>query len=177
VGTIFRQLLPKIMRIPMYSKIMVPLDGSDLAECVIPHVTAIITAFKSKEVVLVRVVNPVRLPISVPAQGEFGFTEKDRHQLDTNRKKAAEVYLEKMVASLDSPGTVYNFLVLEGNTANILTDYATKNDVDLIVIASHGRSGVSRWLMGSVAERIMRTSCVPVMMVRAPRCESKAKSG
>ena len=158
----------------MYSKIMVPLDGSDLAECVMPHVTAIVSAFESKDVVLVRVVNPVRLPISVPAQGNFGFTEKDRHQLDANRKKAAEVYLKKMVDSLDIPGTVFNLKLLEGNPANMLADFATENAVDLIVIASHGRSGVSRWVMGSVAERIVRSSCVPVMMVRAPGCEPKA---
>ncbi len=161
----------------MYEKIMVPLDGSDLAECVVPHVAAIISGFKSKEVVLVRVVNPFRLPISVPAQGKFGFTEKDRHRLEENRKNAAKAYLEKMADSLDVPGTVFNFTVLEGNPASMLTDYASKNDVDLIVIASHGRSGVSRWVMGSVAERILRTSCIPVMMVRAPGCEPKAENG
>jgi nucleotide-binding universal stress UspA family protein len=161
----------------MYNKIMVPLDGSNLAECVMPHVAAIISGFSSKEVVLVRVVNPVRLPVSVPAQGNFGFTEKDRQQLEANRKKAAGEYLEKMVRSLDIPGTIFSFTVLEGNPANMLADYATQNEVDLIVVATHGRSGVSRWVMGSVAERIVRTSCVPVMMVRAPGCEPKAKSG
>jgi nucleotide-binding universal stress UspA family protein len=160
-------------RIPMYNKIMVPLDGSDLAECVMPHVEAIISAFKSKEVVLVRVVNPVQLPASVPAQGEFGFTEKDRHQLETNRKKTAQAYLEKIADSLNSSGTVFKFTVLEGNPANMLADYAKESGVDLIVIASHGRSGISRWVMGSVAERIVRTSCIPVMMVRAPGCEPK----
>lgn len=161
----------------MYNKIMVPLDGSDLAECVIPHVEAIISGFKSTEVVLVQVVDPVRLPVSVPAQGDFGFTEKDRQQLEANRKKAANDYLEKMVGDLGIPGTVFSYAVLEGKPANMLADYANKNAVDLIVIASHGRSGVSRWVMGSVAERVVRISCVPVMMVRAPGCETKAKSG
>jgi nucleotide-binding universal stress UspA family protein len=160
-------------RIPMYDKIMVPLDGSDLAECVMPHVAAIISAFKSKEVDLVRVVNPVQLPASVPAQGGFGFTEKDRHRLETNRKKAAQAYLEKIADSLNSSGTFNKFTVLEGSPANMLADYAKENSVDLIVIASHGRSGISRWVMGSVAERIVRTSCIPVMMVRAPGCEPK----
>jgi nucleotide-binding universal stress UspA family protein len=160
----------------MYNKIMVPLDGSDLSECVIPHVEAIISGFKTKEVVLVRVVDPIRLPVSVPAQGNFGFTDKDRHKMDTNRKKAAKKYLEKTTASLNLPGTVLNYDVLEGNPAHMLADYAAENEMDLIVIASHGRSGVSRWVMGSVAERIVRTSCVPVLMVRAPGCEPKAKS-
>ena len=161
----------------MYNKIMVPLDGSELAECVIPHVEAIISGFKSTKVVLVRVVDPVRLPVSVPAHGNFGFTEKDRQHLETNRKKAATDYLEKMADNLDIPGSVFSYAVLEGNPANMLADYATNNAVDLIVLASHGRTGVSRWLIGSVAERVVRTSCVPVMIVRAPGCEPKAKSG
>ena len=121
--------------------------------------------------------NPVRLPVSVPAQGNFGFAEKERHQLEANRKKAANEYMGKMAGSLGIPGSVFSYAVLEGNPANMLADYATKNGVDLIVIASHGRSGVNRWVMGSVAERIVRTSCVPVLMVRAPGCEPKAKSG
>ena len=52
----------------------------------------------------------------------------------------------------------------------MIAEYATKNEIDLIVIATHGRSGVSRWVWGSVADRILRSACVPVMMVRAPGC-------
>ena len=51
-----------------------------------------------------------------------------------------------------------------------LADYATKNQVDLIVIATHGRSGVSKWVWGSVADRTLRSACIPVLMVRAPGC-------
>ena len=80
----------------MYQKIMVPLDGSDLAESVLPHLEFMISAFKATHVVLVRVVNPVNLPISVPAQGNFGFTEKDRQNLEESRKKTAEEYLKKI---------------------------------------------------------------------------------
>ena len=71
----------------MYNKIMVPLDGSDLAESVLPHLEFLTAACKAKHVILVRVVNPISLPISVPAHGEFGFTEKDRQKLEENRKK------------------------------------------------------------------------------------------
>ncbi len=159
----------------MYDKLMVPLDGSDLAECVVPHVEAIISGFNSSEVALVRVVNPVRLPVSVPAQGEYGFTEKDRQRMNENRKIAAEKYLTNLSGSLHFPGTEFRSVVLDGNPVSALADYAAANAVDLMVIASHGRSGISRWVMGSVAERILRTSCVPVMMIRAPGCEPKMK--
>lgn len=154
----------------MYNKIMVPLDGSELAECVMPHVEAITTGCKIAKVVFVRVVNPVQLPASVPARGEFSFTETERQQLHEQNKQAAEAYLKRMVAGTRLEGAVLSYEVLEGKVADTLAQWAEKNGVDLIVIASHGRSGVSRWLMGSVADRLMRSACVPVLMVRAPGC-------
>ena len=154
----------------LYNKIMVPLDGSELAECVMPHVEAITTGCKSTNVVFARVVNPVQLPASVPARGKFSFTETERQQLYEQHKQAAEAYLKRMVASTRLEGVVLSYEVLEGKVADALARWAEKNGVDLIVIASHGRSGVSRWVMGSVAERVLRSACVPVLMVRAPGC-------
>ena len=154
----------------MYKKIMVPLDGSELAECVMPHVEVITIGCKVTSVVLVRVVNPVHLPASVPARGEFGFSETERQQLHMQHKQAAEAYLKKMVASTRFESAVLSHDVLEGKVADTLAHWAETNEVDLIVIASHGRSGVSRWIMGSVAERVLRSACVPVLMIRAPGC-------
>ena len=161
----------------MYSKIMVPLDGSELAECVLPHVETISNSGQVKNVVLVRVVNPIRLPASVPATGDFGFREEDRLQLEDHRRLTAESYLKKLANRLKIEGASISHAVVEGKVADSLADYAVNNDVDLIVIASHGRSGVSRWVMGSIAEKMVRSSCVPVLMVRAPGCEAKVKSG
>jgi len=154
----------------MYSKIMVPLDGSELAECVMPHVEAITTGCKITDVVFVRVVDAIQLPARLPAQGEFGFQEKDRREMEEQRKKAAEAYLEKIVQKTALEGAVLGYEVLEGKVAETLAHWAEQNGVDLIVIASHGRSGVSRWVMGSVADRLLRSGCVPVMMIRAPGC-------
>ena len=154
----------------MYNKIMVTLDGSELAECVMPHVEAITTGCKITNVVFVRVVNPVQLPASVPASGEFGFSEKERQELEEHRKQTAEAYLKRIVENTRLDGAVLSYEVLEGKVADTLAHWAEKNGVDLIVIASHGRSGVSRWVMGSVADRIMRSACVPVLMIRAPGC-------
>jgi nucleotide-binding universal stress UspA family protein len=60
--------------------------------------------------------------------------------------------------------------VLVEKVADNLADYATKKEADLIVIATHGCSGVSRWVYGSIANRIFHSACVPVLMVRAPGC-------
>lgn len=154
----------------MYTKIMVPLDGSELAECVMPHVEAITTGCKITDVVFVRVVDPLQLPASVPAMGEFGFREKQRLEFEQQRKQAAEAYLKKIVESTRLEGARLSYQVLEGKVADTLAHWAEKNEVDLIVIASHGRSGISRWVMGSVADRVLRSACVPVLMVRAPGC-------
>lgn len=154
----------------MYNKIMVPLDGSELAECVMPHVEAITTGCKITNVVFVRVVDPIQVPASVPAMGEFGFREKERREFEKQRRQTADSYLKKIVERTRLEGALLSYEVLEGKVADTLAHWAEKNGVDLIVIASHGRSGVSRWVMGSVADRILRSACVPVLMVRAPGC-------
>ena len=154
----------------MYNKIMVPLDGSELAECVMPHVEALTTRCKITHVVFVRVVDPIHLDATLPAQGEFGFQEKDRRKLEEQRIKNAEAYLKKIVETTTLEGSVLSYEVLEGKVADSLAHWAEQNKVDLIVIASHGRSGFSRWVMGSVADRLLRSTCVPVLMIRAPGC-------
>jgi nucleotide-binding universal stress UspA family protein len=154
----------------MYSKIMVPLDGSELAECVLPHVQAITTGCKIATVVFVRVIDPAKLSASLPAQGELGSQEKNRRKMEAQRRETAEAYLKKIVegAAIENAETHYE--VLEGKVAETLADWAEKNNVDLIIIASHGRSGIGRWMMGSVADRILHSVCAPVFMIRAPGC-------
>jgi len=154
----------------MYSKIMVPLDGSELAECVLPHVEAITTGCKIAYVVFVRVIDPAKLSAILPAQGELGSQDKNRRVEEEHRRKTAEDYLKKIVQENAIANAVLSYKVLEGKVPETLADWAEKNEVDLIVIASHGRSGISRWVMGSVADRILRSVCVPVLMIRAPGC-------
>jgi nucleotide-binding universal stress UspA family protein len=154
----------------MYQKIMVPLDGSQLAECVLPHLQAITSGCKITTVVFVRVVDPAKLSASLPAQGELGSQEKDRREMQAQRRKTAGAYLKKIVADTPIENAELHHEVLEGKAAESLADWAEKNNVDLIIIASHGRSGISRWMMGSVADRILHSVCAPVFMIRAPGC-------
>ena len=149
---------------------MVPLDGSELAESVLPHVAAITAGCKNSSVVFVRVMSPIQLPASVPTNGILGFSEKKFEQMEAQRRQAAEAYLKKIVEGTRIEGAVLSYEVLEGSVANTLAHWAEDNGVDLIVIASHGRSGVSRWVYGSVADRVLRSACVPVLMIRAPGC-------
>ena len=150
----------------MYKKILVPLDGSELAECVLPHVESIAKGCGARDVTFVRVVEPFR----IPSGGEASFSEEDIKRFNSESRKAAENYLSEIVSRVKYEETNVQSEVLVGKVVDTLADYATKTEADLIVIATHGRSGVSRWVYGSVTDRILRSACVPVLMVRAPGC-------
>jgi nucleotide-binding universal stress UspA family protein len=151
----------------MYQKVVVPLDGSDLAECVLPHVEALTKGCGIQNVMFVRVVEPFYAPGGADS---YAFSAEDEKRINSENKTAAENYLAKMVKQASYDGVNVQSEVLNGKAAESIADYATKNEVDLIIIATHGRSGISRWIWGSVADRVLRSSCVPVVMVRAPGC-------
>ncbi len=150
----------------MFEKILVPLDGSELAECVLPHVEAISKGCRVKDVVLVRVVEPLELQPDT----YIAFSGDELLRIESERKSEAEEYLKKAAKQLQESVIRLRSEVLSGKPAESLAEYAGKNEVDLIVIATHGRSGISHWYWGSVAERVLRSACVPVLMVRAPGC-------
>ncbi len=150
----------------MYQKIMVPLDSSELAECVLPHVEAIARGCGVNNVVLVSVVEPVR----IPPGDDYIFSEEEQKRMESDHKSALEDYIHKLVSRLSYDGVNLQTEVITGKVAETLANYAEKNDIDLIIMATHGRSGISRWAWGSVADRILRSACVPVLMVRAPGC-------
>jgi nucleotide-binding universal stress UspA family protein len=152
----------------MYAKIMVPLDGSELAECVFPHLETIAKGCGVKNVTFVRVVEPFRITTG----DDVVFSEEYVKKCEADSKAAAKNYLDGLVGKLSYSGVSLRSEVLFGRPADMLVDYAKKKNPDLIIIATHGRSGVSRWVWGSVADRILRAACVPVLMIRAPGCVS-----
>jgi len=152
----------------MYQKVMVPLDGSELAECVIPHVESLIKSGQAKQVVLVRVAESYDSLSWGQASAYMGDEEKKN--FDVSHQKVAREYLDDIASRLASGGAPVEKMVLAGRASEELSDYAKKNKVDLVVISTHGRSGVSRWVMGSVADRLLRSTSAPVLMVRAPGC-------
>ena len=80
--------------------------------------------------------------------------------------KAAKTYLLKIAARMEKKGLSPKVYVLVGNVAEQIVDFARNEDADLIVMASHGRSGVSHWAVGSVAEKVFRASEIPVLLVK-----------
>ena len=105
-------------------------------------------------------------PVSESGKDRQQFMSEDAAQA----MKETKAYLDKVAKSTSMSGLNVKTDVFVGEPTELIADYANKKEADLIVIATHGRSGVSRWTFGSVADRLLRSSCVPVLMVRAPGC-------
>lgn len=145
----------------MYRKILVPLDGSEVAECALPHMKAVAAGCDVVEVLLLRVIGPLPLP------GEYIISEGDRVRLESQHRSEAQSYLEKLTKQLGESGLEVRTDIVEGEAAESIVAFADKQGIDLIVMATHGRSGIGRWALGSVADRVVRYSGVPVLLVRA----------
>ncbi|MFC2059293.1 universal stress protein [Chloroflexota bacterium] len=158
----------------MYQKILVPLDGSALAECVLPHVEFVAKGCNAPNVVFMRVVEPAPLLLGNFTDYVESFTDAEAEQtqkrMDSARRATAQEYLNELLTRTSYDGAKLESEVISGKAADSIAEYAEKNDIDLIIVATHGRSGMSRWVLGSVADRVLRSSCVPVLMVRAPGC-------
>jgi nucleotide-binding universal stress UspA family protein len=181
----------------MYTKILVPLDGSKLAESVLEHVETIASGCDTQEIILVSVTEKVKVKENVSGKETTGFQILNKSLIvsglplasmpDTpigdqpstgpawtnvigRKYNQADRYLDRIQRRLIAKGLSVRTEVLMGNPAEAIVEYASRNGVDLIIMSSHGRSGISRWASGSVADKVFRSSGVPVLMVRAPGC-------
>jgi nucleotide-binding universal stress UspA family protein len=153
----------------VYKKILVPLDGSKLAESALPHVEVLAKGCDTEEVILISVTERV--------QGYRAFEDSSQPlgqrlapEASGKKEKQAQRYLGRIAKAMKAKGIKVDTEVLLGDPAEAIVGYAKQSGCDLIVMASHGRSGPSRWAHGSVADKVFRASCVPILMVRAPGC-------
>ncbi|RPJ28421.1 MAG: universal stress protein [Chloroflexi bacterium] len=146
------------MEVILINHILVPLDGSRLAECVLPHVIAIAPVINAR-VTLVHVMQPL--------QDGRGSSAVDPVEWHLN-KQNSEKYLEQVVSRLNESGVLgVEHMILEGNPANSVIDFARNNNVDLIVLSTHGQSGLSGWNVSSVVQKILLRSYKSILLVRA----------
>jgi nucleotide-binding universal stress UspA family protein len=154
----------------MYNRILVPLDGSKLAECVIPHVINLAEEFKSREVILLRVCQQASILADYPADMPEPWEEHVK-AINTYSTQQCGLYLDNIEKQLKDAGLKNIRTVGKlGDAAKEITEFADKADVDLIVMATHGRSGPGRWAYGSVAEKVTRATMVPVLTIKAAGC-------
>lgn len=149
----------------MFKKILVPLDGSDLAERALEPALALADQQAESEVILLSV--PVYRDILVPSSAGFDLLLPDQ-SLDQFRDDV-ETYLEDVKSGWKRPNTQLQTIVADGDVASVIVDTAEEEDVDLIVMTTHGYSGFSRWLLGSVTERVLRSAPCPVLAIREKR--------
>ncbi|NPV47436.1 MAG: universal stress protein [Armatimonadetes bacterium] len=144
----------------MYERLLLALDGSPPSEKAIPHAMALARAFKA-ELHVIRVV-----PLAVSASHADGGPVAALSTL-TAEADEASAYLNSVAAQLSAEGLSVQTAVRSGDVADELLHQAAQMDADLIVMSTHGRSGVGRWVYGSVADRILRQAEIPVLLVRA----------
>lgn len=143
----------------MYKKILVPLDGSELAEQVLPHVSQL-AGCTGAEVALLRVPGEPVYDYLVP---DPEIAVEMRHDIET----AAQVYLDEVAAEFRAMNLAVSTLVVWGAPIqDTIIEVARQIQADLIAMSTHGRSGFARLVIGSVADDVVRHAPVPVLLVR-----------
>ena len=148
----------------MYRKILVPLDGSEMAECVLPHVEEIAKRCQA-EVVLFQVCQPAVILADYPADLREGWEDHVKRET-THLQQICATYLGEAEKKFREAGLNTTVRTGSGNAAEQILDYATQNQVDLIILATHGRSGITRWAYGSTTDKVLHASPIPVMIIR-----------
>jgi nucleotide-binding universal stress UspA family protein len=131
----------------MYERIVVALDGSELAEVAIPYAQEWAQRLGS-ELDIVTVCEP-----------------------SCEQESMQRVYVDKIAAELGRTGLRLHSVLLYGKAADAILDYSERNKISLIVMSTHGRSGVSRWVLGSVADKVLRSASCPILLISAPKGE------
>jgi nucleotide-binding universal stress UspA family protein len=145
----------------MYERILVPLDGSDLAELALPHARELAHRLQAR-VWLIRVVPPVFQPVLPPPAMAIDLAASALAQTE----RLAEEYLEQVRAQLAADGLTVHSLVARGDPATEVLAAARDVQARLIAMATHGRSGLARWVLGSVAAKVLSAASIPVLLVR-----------
>jgi nucleotide-binding universal stress UspA family protein len=143
-------------------RVLVPLDGSKLAEQVLPTIIPIAAALGC-EVTLLRV---LVVDTSGPFTGRWYLPQNSSFE---TADQDARSYLERLASHVERQGVRVSTATQLGPVAKSIVDYAEGHDVDLIAMCTHGRTGIARWALGSVADRVLRAGDKPVLLVRARR--------
>jgi len=155
----------------MYKKALVPLDGSPLAECTLPHVKDLFKGGFVEEVTLLNVVK-VDLPWAVWGS-DWRTKPPDITPIRELLFIASRKYLADVESRLVSGGIKVKTESLEGNRpADTITEYAQNNGIDMIIIATHGYTGLKKLMLGSVANGVLHQSHVPVLLIRPESCRT-----
>ena len=141
----------------MYKKILVPLDGSTLAEAALPHAEAIAKS-EGAEIIL------LRIPM-MPATEFFAREPSIAVRIQQEEEAVAKKYLDTKLNELKKEKIQASIIMLEGSVPDTILGIAEETHTDMIVMSIHGRTGLKRWLIGSVADRVVHQAHSPVMLI------------
>ncbi len=155
----------------MYKKVLVPLDGSALAECTLSHVKNL---FKDGFVGEVTLLNVVKVDIPWAGMGSELYTKPiDLNAMREPLLAASRKYLADVGARLGSEGIKAKTESLEGNRpADTITEYARTKGMDMIIIGTHGYTGLKKLMLGNVAFSVVHQSDIPVLLIRPESCRT-----
>jgi len=148
----------------MFDLILVPLDGSQLAECVLPHTLAVAHAFDA-ETTLLRILEKNQAGVSAQ------FFDLLNWQIN---KTKALLYLETIQAQFQASGLQAETMVLEGLVAEGITEYAQNQGMKLIILSSHGRHGLTQWGISSITQKIILSAQTSLLIIRADQRYTQA---
>jgi len=152
----------------MHERILVPLDGSEVGEAALPRVEALVSRLAPQvqvEVTLLQVITSLsHYVIAGDTSAQIPYTPREIEQI----KKKTTDYLDKAGETLRSKGINVKTRAETGKAAEEILRVADEIKADLIAMSTHGRSGLSRWAFGSVTDKILRVSNLPILVVRAP---------
>jgi nucleotide-binding universal stress UspA family protein len=145
----------------MYKKILVPLDGSELAKGALDEAEKLAKSFDS-EIILFQV---------VPFMPIYGSPELVTPLIiDEKQRESAEKYLLNLAEDMKKRGFKVTSMVRTGQqVAAEIIDFAKESGVDLIVMCTHGRSGITRWVLGSVAHKVITRAETPILLIHLKR--------
>ena len=153
----------------MYRKILVPLDGSKVAEGVLPHAKSLAYSEGAELILLTVGANPTM---------DFVFADPGvAQQSIQEQEERSKKYITGIESELKAAGFKVSTVLRDGSVADVILGVADELDVDIIAMYTHGRTGPARCLLGSIAERVVHSSKVPVLLIRAkvPRGGKKTK--
>jgi nucleotide-binding universal stress UspA family protein len=149
----------------MFERLLVCLDGSKLAEQILPYATQQAMRYGAK-IALLFVLNP-KESTHIPSTAIGLHADQVLEPLEAEREeKVVTSYLEKLAVPIEDKGVEIELVMIHGDPAQSIINYTDKNDIDLINMGTHGRSGLGRALMGSVADHVVRESGLPIMLIR-----------
>jgi nucleotide-binding universal stress UspA family protein len=150
----------------VFKKILVCLDGSKLAEQILPYAAEVALHFEGRLVLFQVIPEPVAFSPGIPGTASVPVQTDTMLQEAKKALDEATDYLENVAKPLRKKGIRVEAVSVLGRAGQAILDYAGMNNVNLITIATHGRSGLRRGVFGSVADYVLRQSGLPMLVIR-----------